>query len=220
MLYAHDGAAAGHLFIGFNHGVSHVFQGRIGDHIHPEIWYQPGNMLQLGEQLGLAVLPSGELWVAGRYAVGLQPWNPEPHFQWVDGHFIYAFTADSADHELNVPVGYRENNTGAAVTPDGVLWLSRMGGGLASWDPRTGSYSAIRKWPQVPSDLIDVQADPTGQLWVVTSGGQLWRFDPGTGALSQFGGVSGVRRIYVDTRVAPRALYAATSSGLAVIRVP
>lgn len=218
MLYAHDGAAAGHLFIGFNHGVSHVFDGRIGDHVHPEIFYQPGNIMKLGEYLGLAVLPSGDLWVAGRHGVGLQPFDPEPHFKWVDRRFTYAFTTDTPDHELDVPIGYREDNSGAAVTPDGVLWLARMRGGLASWDPRTVALSTIRKWPQAPSDLMDVQADPTGRLWLVTSDGRLWRFDPATGALGQFSGVSGVRRIYADTRVVPYAVYAATLSGLAVIR--
>jgi hypothetical protein len=220
MLYAHDGTAVGHLFIGFNHGVSHVYNDTFGDHVHPEIWYQPGNTEKLGEFYGLAVLPSGDLWMAGRYGVGLQPWNPQPHFDWVNGHFIYAFTTNTSDHGLNVPVGYHEDNRGAAVTPDGTLWLARLTTGLVSWNAVAahGGYGQIQSWPQVPSQLLDVQADPDGSLWLVAHGGSLLRFNPATGMLTTWPGVSGVTRIYVDTRVVPRAVYASMGGGLAVIR--
>jgi hypothetical protein len=218
ILYAHYGIAAGHVFFGFNHGVSHVYNDAFGDHVHPEVWYQPGSLEKVGEFFGLALLPSGDLWMAGRYGVGLQPWMATPHFKWVDGNFKYAFTTDSSDHGLNVPTGYHEDNRGAAVTPDGVLWLARLGGGLVSWNPKSGTYGSIVNYPQVPSDLLDLQADADGTLWLVNTSGSLLRFDPRTGRLSTFGGVSGVTRIYLDTSVAPRAVYASTSGGLAVIR--
>ena len=57
-----------------------------------------------------------------------------------------------------------------------------------------------------------------GTLWLVTSGGALLRFDPSSGALQTWPGVSGVTRIYMDSTVTPRAVYAAMSGGLAVIR--
>jgi hypothetical protein len=218
IMYAHSGTAAGRSFWGFNHGVTHVNSDEIGDHVHPEIWYQPKNTEKLGEFYGIAILPTGDVWMAGRYGVGLQPFNAVAHFAWVDGRFIYAFTTDTADHGLNVPDGYTEDNRGAAVTSDGVLWLARLGGGLVSWDRRTASYSTIRRWSQVPNDLVDVQADPDGTLWLVTLGGTLTRFDPGSGALQTWPGVSGVTRIYVDSTVSPRSVYVAMSSGLAVIR--
>lgn len=216
--YVHSGVAAGHSFWGFNHGVSHVFGDVIGDHVHPEIWYQPGNIEKLGEFYGIAATATGDVWMAGRYGVGLQPWNPTPHFAWVDGRFKYAFTTNTSDHGLDVPTGYREDNRGAAVTPDGRLWLARLGGGLVSWDPKSGSYNTLKTWSQAPSDLLDVQADPDGTLWLLSSGGALLRFDPASGALQSFAGVSGVSRIYVDATVSPRAVYVAMSGGLAVIR--
>ncbi len=221
IVYAHTGVAAGRSFWGFNHGVSHVYNDVFGDHVHPEIWYHnaDGTVTEkLGEFYGLAVTPTGDLWLAGRYGVGLQPFNPVSHQAWVQGHFIYAFTTDTADHGLDVPAGYHEDNRGAAVTGDGVLWLARLGGGLKSWDPKTGNYGTIRSWGQVPSDLLDVQADPDGTLWLVTSGGALLRFDPGSGSVQTWPGVSGVTRIYVDSTVTPRAVYASMSSGVAVIR--
>ncbi len=221
IVYAHDGVAAGRSFWGFNHGVTHVANDVFGDHVHPEIWYHypDGSVTEkLGEFYGLAVLPTGDVWMAGRYGVGLQPFNPTSHQVWVQGRFIYAFTSNTSDHGLDVPAGYREDNRGAAVTSDGVLWLARLGGGLASWDPKSNNYGTLHTWGQVPTDLLDVQADPDGTLWLVTSGGSLLRFDPASGALSTFGGVGGVTRIYVDSMVTPRAVYASMSSGLAVIR--
>jgi hypothetical protein len=221
IVYAHSGVAAGRSFWGFNHGVSHVADDVFGDHVHPEIWYHnaDGSVTEkLGEFYGVAVTPTGDLWMAGRYGVGLQPFNPVSHQAWVQGHFIWAFTSDTSDHSLDVPAGYTENNRGAAVTSDGTVWLARLGGGLASWDPSTRNYGTMRTWGQVPSDLLDVQADPDGTLWLVTSGSALLRFDPASGSVTTWPGVSGVTRIYVDSTVTPRAVYASMSSGVAVIR--
>ena len=188
---------------------------------------------------GLAVDADGNLWMAGRYAVGLQPWNPVPghtltqqgeYDEWVSGSFKFAFTTDTIDHGLGYangptyePAGYQENNRGAAVTPDGRLWLARdvlagSRGGLVSWDPKSTNYTTIQSYPQVPTDLVDVQADPDGTLWIVELTGALLRFDPATGVVSTFAGVSGVTRISIDATVTPRAIYASMAGGLAVIR--
>jgi hypothetical protein len=238
IVYVHAGVAAAHSFWGFNHGVTHVLGDDFGDHVHPEVWWAPKSgtigVEKLGEFYGIAVDGSGNCWMAGRYGVGLQPWNPKPnggplsdtntYDQWVSGSFIFAFTSDTGDHFLGaphgpwVPSGYTENNRGAAVGPDRRLWLARLGGGLASWDPKSGSYGTIRRWGDVPSDLLDVQADPDGSLWLVTSGGQLLRFDPATGSLRTWAGVAGVTRIAIDNTVLPRALYVSMEAGLAVIR--
>lgn len=234
IIYSHLGVAAGHSWWGFNHGVTHVLGDDFGDHIHPEVWYTPTSGTEgeekLGEFYGLAPDADGNLWMAGRYAVGLQPWNPRPHGdspsadEWVSGYFTYAFTTDTSDHSLGnekgpyVARGYVENNRGAAVTPDGRVWFARLGGGLISWDPKTGNYNTIQRWSQAPSDLMDVQADPDGTLWLVTSGGALVRFNPSGGAAQTWPGVSGVTRIYVDPTVTPRAVYVSMSSGVAVIR--
>lgn len=243
IVYQHNGVAAGHTFWGFNHGVSHVLGDQFGDHVHPEVWYQPSTGTvgteKIGEFYGLAVDADGNLWMAGRYAVGLQPWNPVPghtlthdgeYDDWVSGSFKFAFTTDTADHGLGYengptyePAGYQENNRGAAVTPDGRLWLARNAqagslGGLVSWDPKSANYTTIQRYPQVPTDLVDLQADPDGTLWIVEQSGALLRFDPATGSLSAFAGVGGVTRISIDATVTPRAIYASMAGGLAVIR--
>jgi hypothetical protein len=219
MLYSHQGIAADHLFIGFNHGVTHVYQDVFGDHVHPDVvWHRDGMAIQaLGEFFGLALTPEGDLWMAGRYGVGLQTWNPQPHGNgngWVDGRFKAAFTTYTTDHSLDVPWGYKEYNVGAGVTSDGTVWLASDGNGLTSY--KDGRF---QHWSQVPSSLSDLQADADDTLWIV-SGGQLLRFNPKDGTLRTFAGLSGVRRVSIDATVAPRALYAATANGLAVIRAP
>jgi hypothetical protein len=221
MLYSHQGIATDHLFIGFNHGVTHVYQDVFGDHVHPEVvWHNAdGTSIQaLGEFFALALTPEGDLWMAGRYGVGLQTWNPQPHANgsgWVDGTFKAAFTTYTSDHSLDVAWGYKEYNTGAGVTSDGTVWLASSSNGLTSW--KAGRF---QHWGQVGSSLADLQADPDDTLWMVDGGGQLLRFNPKDGTVRVFAGVSGVRRLSIDTTVVPRALYATTANGLAVIRAP
>jgi hypothetical protein len=231
LFYVHTGVAAGHSFWGFNHGVDHVLGDDFGDHVHPEVWYGPLGM-RLGEFYGIAVAPTGEVLVAGRYAVGYRPWNPLPHGPdpehdaWVSDQWLFAFTTNTPDHILGdpstgqyVPQTYREDNMGATISPDGTIWMARLTTGLASYNHRlSNSYQGIRQWPQVPQQLLDVQADPDGSVWIVTVAHKLLRFTPATGNLVAWPGVDGVTRIYVDTTVTPRALYVSMTGGLAVIR--
>jgi hypothetical protein len=232
MFYVHTGVAAGHSFWGFNHGVTHVLGDDFGDHVHPEVWYGNPAEEKLGEFYGLAVSPTGEMLCAGRYAVGYRPWNPLPHGPdpsndaWVSDPWIFAFTTNTADHSLGDPStgqfvtrGYREDNMGATITPDGTVWMARLATGLASFNFKaSGNFNTIKTWPQVPQQLLDIQADPDGSLWIVTQGRQLLRFTPATGTLVTWPGVNGVTRIYMDTTVTPRALYVSMTGGLGVIR--
>jgi hypothetical protein len=222
MIYAHDGNARGHLFLGMDHGVVHIFDDLAGDHVHPEVWYQRDAAYpveKIGENFGLSVTPSGDLWIAGGYGVGLQAWNPTPHLAWVDAPFKEAFTVYTGDHELNVPYGYREDQRGVAVTPDGRVWFASFTHGLWDWDATSPhSYSNVHEWSSVPSQLTDLAADLDGTLWIVTYGGQLLRFNPATNSYVTWPGISDARRIVMDTTVVPRALYVSMGGGLAVIR--
>lgn len=235
MVYAHSGAAAGHLFVGLDHGVTHVFNDTFGDHIHVATWYhypdQSWATLKIGEQYGLFVLPSGELLSGGAYGVGLQEWNPDPR-AWVQGRFLWAFTTygpaepfNSGPHSLDVAAGYREDQRGVAMTPDGTFWFASLTHGLASTKP--GVYDTngdfvitYRNVPGLPaSGLIDLAADPDGRLWIIDNTGRLLRFDPATRSAQVWPGVSGARRVVMDTTVTPRAVYVSMgNNGLAVIR--
>ncbi|HZS40131.1 MAG TPA: hypothetical protein VFF06_25045 [Polyangia bacterium] len=224
MLFAHQGVAAGHLFIGFDHGVSHVFNDHFGDHIHCETWYHypDGHTTEkIGEQYGLALFPNGDLLEGSAYCVGRQMWSPDPP-TWVDNGFTWAFTTYDPSHSLDVAADYREDQRGAAITPDGVTWFASITHGLASWDPKTGNFGTIKQWsaPGLPSSgLMDMVADLDGTLWIVTIDGQLLRFNPATSAVTVQSGLGDVRRVVLDGTVTPRALYVSLGGGgLAVIR--
>jgi hypothetical protein len=223
MLYAHDGVAAGHLFVGFNHGVSHVLDDTWGDHVHVEVWYHypDGHVTEkIGEWYGLAIQANGELWTAGRYGAGSQRWYPDPK-TWVRGHFHYSFTTYTADHKLDVPAGYREDERGVSVAPDGTVWLASSRFGVSSWPSATshGDYASIKHWTIAGvAHALDVIADLDNTLWLISGSGALIHFDPATSTATPLSGVSGARRLYLDTMQSPRVLYVATSSGVAVVR--
>jgi hypothetical protein len=221
MTYVHDGTARGHLFLGMDHGVVHIFDDMAGDHVHPEVNYQKPDgttELKIGENYGLFVKSNGDVWIAGGYGVGLQPFNPTPHFDWVDASFKDAFTVYTSDHGFNVPYGYREDQRGVGVTSDGMVWFASKTHGLWSYDGTPHNYTSSKAWPAAPTDLMDLAVDLDDTLWLVTSAGQLLRFDPKTNGYSVFPGLNGVRRVVLDTTVVPRALYVSGSSGLTVIR--
>lgn len=234
MTFGHSGAATGHLFIGFDHGVVHVFNDTWGDHTHVQTtWHYPdGREIQrMGNQYGLALFPNGDLLTAAAYGVGTQPWNPDPR-AWVNERFIWGFTTfgpatsyNAGEHDLVVPEGYREDNRGAAVTPDGTAWWVSPLTGLSSYNHSLAqfNYSLIRNYADVQglpaTGLMDIAADPDGTLWIVDNGGRLLRFNPADLTVQVWPGVSTVRRVVVDATVTPRALYVSMGNqGLAVIR--
>jgi hypothetical protein len=234
MTFGHSGTAAGHLFIGFDHGVVHVANDTWGDHIHVETkWhYSDGRIVtKQGEQYGLAIFPNGDLLTASGYGVGVQSWNVDPK-AWVLGPFVWAMTTygpaepyNNGEHDLAVPAEYREANRGAAITPDGTSWWVSTTTGLSSYNHSIAQFdfSQVRHYVSVPglpaTGLVDIAADPDGSLWIVDSSGRLLRFDPSASTVQVWPGVSSVRRVVMDTTVTPRAVYVSMGNqGLAVIR--
>jgi hypothetical protein len=230
MVFGHGGTAAGHLFIGFDHGVAHVVNDTWGDHIHVEThWHFPdgSTVTKQGEQYGLALFPNGDLLTASEYGVGRQSWNADPK-AWAQGRYVWALTTygpaepyNTGEHTLDVPSEYREKNRGAAITPDGTSWWVSSTTGLSSYSngdfSNTTHYTSVAGLPA--SGLMDIAADPDGTVWIVDNGGRLLRFNPSTLSVQVWPGVSSVRRVVVDTSVIPRAVYVAMGGqGLAVIR--
>jgi streptogramin lyase len=165
------------------------------------------------------------------YGIGSFEWNPDPK-AWSPGRFVWAFTTNgpaepynSGEHDLVVPEGYREDNRGAAITPDGTAWWVSLHTGLSSYNHTIarGNTSLIQHYTGVTglpaSGLMDIAADPDGTLWIVDNGGRLLRFNPSALSVQVWPGVSSVRRVVVDTTVTPRAVYVSMGGqGLAVIR--
>ena len=230
MVFGHNGTAVGHLFIGFDHGVVHVFNDTWGDHIHVEtIWHYPDGSVvtKQGDQYGLAIFPNGDVLTASGYGVGRQSWNVDPK-AWVLGPYVWALTTyglaepyNNGPHTLDVPSEYREANRGAAITPDGTSWWVSSSNGLSSYTrgdfSNTSHYTGVSGLPN--SGLMDIAADPDGTVWIVDNIGRLLRFNPTTLTVQVWPGVSNVQRIVMDATVSPRALYVSMGTqGLAVIR--
>ncbi len=221
LLYVHTSANAGHLFMGGNHGVTNILNDGWGDHVHVEVWWMPEHSEALGEWYGLAIDPASQgLWTCGRFGCGLQNFVADPKAWVTSKGYVYAFTVFTGNHDLEVPHGYEERFHGAAVTPDGRAWFLSSLYGLASWDPKSGTYATIAK-VNVPGlgTGVDIAADPDGSLWIADQSHVL-RFTPGNGSATPFAMLpSGdVRRVYVDTQVQPRAVYISTGDGLAIYR--
>jgi streptogramin lyase len=111
---------------------------------------------------------------------------------------------------------------GCAVSPDGTAWFLSRDLGLASWDAKQQyDYQTIvaRAVPALGTP-VDIAADPDGTLWL-TDGAQLFRWDPTSGAAVPLALPYGdVRRLSLDARSQPRALFVSTGDGLAIYRGP
>ena len=237
MVYSHSGVAAGHLLIGFDHGLVHLFNDVFGDHTHVQtLWhYDDGrNVQRMGDHYGIAIDDkTGEMLDGTGFGIGSHEWHPDPR-AWVTGRFTWAFTTygpampyNQGAHDLIVPVDYREDNRGGAYTADGTAWWVSLRTGLSSYNHAVGQHngSFIRHYTDVPglpaSGLTDLAADPDGSLWIADQSGRLLRFNLATSAVQVWPGVSNVRRIVVDSTVTPRALYVSMGEqGLAVVRAP
>ena len=75
--------------------------------------------------------------------------------------------------------------------PAGDLWIGTDGGGLARWNPATGSFTNYRHDPGDPRSLSGprvraILRDRTGVLWVATGESGLNRFEPENGTFSRY----------------------------------
>lgn len=91
--------------------------------------------------------------------------------------------------------------------------------GLAAWKPNGFDYQSIR--PVAVPGLgapVDIAAHPDGTLYLADRE-KLLRFHPDTGAAEQIPlPGSDLRRLYLDARARPPALYVSTGDGLFVLR--
>jgi hypothetical protein len=223
LLYSHDGPTAGHLFMGANHGVTHILNDGWGDHIHVEVWWMPENIERLGEWYGLAIDPkTNGLWTCGRFGCGLQNYLADPMAWVTNGKYLYAFTTFADGHPLNVASGYEEDDAAVAVTPDETVWILSKKFGLAKWHVnQQWDYSTITE-VTVPGlgFPVDMVADTDGTLWFADPG-QVLHYNPQDGSATPLANVpNDVRRLYLDLRSSPRGLYISTGAGIAIYHGP
>jgi ligand-binding sensor domain-containing protein/DNA-binding CsgD family transcriptional regulator len=106
-----------------------------------------------------------------------------------DGHSMTVYRNDS---------GARNSLSEDAVlslcqTPDSMIWIGTMQGGLNRFDPRTGVFTRFQPNPggdpaaTVNSPQIQgLRVDKNGHLWIATFGGGLNKFDPETNRFTHY----------------------------------
>jgi hypothetical protein len=223
-------------------------QSWMSDHLHPETcFHHPCDSserdLRLGDWMGLAVAPDGDLWVAGRWAAGKIIYEPENSIWFDRGGKSFA-TAFGDPYEGNC-VGNRPvfcaplegdpvNMSAVAVAKDGRVWFASgpiysgkedVPYGLAAWNGRTFTYyDPIRDAGLSEVNVRDLVALPDGRLVLASPNSGLVIWDPATGARQRIragGGIPDdhVTRLQLDTMVDPPALQISTWGGAAVIRM-
>jgi hypothetical protein len=240
----------GTLYVGYNHGVARFNAGQIdpitgydyADHVHPVVRNAAGTD-RMGDWRALALDPvprrnkngetvSGTLWMGGRWTGGASTWT-DALFDWARNERNPFFVAFRGPPVWPVADGDDVYIVGIAPLTDGTVYFASGQGhsagfaprGIAHWlDSKNFEYLSPTADLGLPgSDLVDMQRLPDDTLLIAVAGGGLWRWDPkARGPASQVAGLpsSNVRRVNVDQMVSPTAVYVATPSGFALLRLP
>ena len=222
----------------------------MSDHLHPQVCYHhvcddTESDLRLGDWRGLALTPSGDLWVAGRWTAGLISYVADNSAWYARGGSAYPLAlgdpyTGGASCAGNRPVfcapaeGDEVSLTAVAIAKDGTVWFAsgpdHLGPGspaygLAAWDGASFTYfDPMKKAGLAEPGVRDMVALPDGRLVLAGSNTGLVIWDPKTGASKAIhagGGIPDdhVFRLELDTMVSPPALHVSTWGGAASLRV-
>jgi len=206
------GAAAGEVFLGTEHGMVRYQGDLYVDHVH--IATEVNGSQRFGQTGGIAVADDGTAWYGSAWAFGGRTWAPR-RFEWYSqSRWLFPSRAFGSD-------GTENDYQGVALDPAGAVWLGARNWGLArlamSPDRRRAT---IDTFAAPDADIRDIAADPDGTIWVGAGSG-LYRFTPSSGVWNRSPDVPGdVTDLFLDDTVAPRALYAASGSGMWIWRGP
>ena len=219
----------------------------MSDHLHPQACYHHPCVdetdLRLGDWRGLAIDPSGDLWVAGRWAAGEIIYTPDnavwfnrggKSFKIAWGDY-YTYCNDNRPIFCIPQEGDYVNLSAVTVGHDGRVWWSSgiiygdagdVNYGVAVWDPVAKHFSYFDPMNDIgmaESNVRDMVALPNGNLVLAgpTTGLVVW--DPITRKHASIRAGNGipsdeVHRLELDTMVDPPALHVATAGGAAVLR--
>jgi hypothetical protein len=199
---------------------------------------------RMGDWRGLAQSADGNLWVAGKWTAGKIRWveDLKTWFSRGGGAFMHAFgdpyTYDPTNPGfINEPVfkvpleGDPVHLTAVTVAPDGRVWFASgptnaiyPSYGIAYWDgTKFTVLDPINDMGLEERAVKDLVALPDGRLLIASPTTGLTLYDPATGAKQSLRAPTylpdnKVKRIEVDTRVAPFTVYVATDSGATRLR--
>lgn len=242
----------------------------MGDHLHPHVcvprYDQDGNVIKnqygvagcpengdetgqmMGDWRGLALLPSGDVWVAGRWTAGIITWDSDP-LNWIHTsgksrfpiYFGDGYPWDQPNEYgfVNEPVfrvpqeGDPIDLSAVTIAKDGRVWFSTQNYsadplyGIAVWDGHHFVTYMPSKDLGMPEDVVrDLVGLPDGRLVLAfpNSGLAIWNpADPDLSHVVRIRAGSGIPddhviRLELDTMVDPPALHVSTWGGGAVLR--
>ena len=218
-----DGAKNGTAYLGGYHGfyALHGLRGDCGcasdfeEHQHFVGCDSSGEQYGCfdGENWGLAMNPSGDVWAGDRHFVSLLPQRSlDPNAGLMDAKFIAA---------IDVFPGLRDEVHGLAVDGNGGVWVASDGNGLAyiqSSNQAPMYWSAATTLPM--NHLHGAALDPAGDLWIGTSGAGVARYDAARDHWTYYTAAAGgladdtINTIYTDQFAHARRMFIATHSGI------
>lgn len=214
-----SGPYAGDVWFACNHGVAmwnERFQ-TVQEHQHPATNNEDGSLLA-GDFRGLAVTPSGNVWLGGDERTALLHYADEGGQFWAEMNPVVdvfppgiALVPGDQDWVMDLI------NDGA-----GGIWVASFGNGLAHM-AADGTWSYLNSGQGLPDDrVVALALDPDGSLWIATDSGVL-RLRDGR-FVQEINGLDGlagsVLNLRVDSDSSPRRVLIGTSAGVGIYDGP
>ena len=215
------GRDKGHVYIGTNHGVTHLRGLDYNSHRHA-VWFSANGSQHIGYNYGLGIAQDGDVLIANDWNFGIVTPNEDLGlWDWMD-RTANPTKVDSAYlPELNSQEEF-DYWRAFQQTRDGRYYLASEKFGL--WEMRILSHgNPYQKGVPIqglPTQaLTSLAATDDGSLFIATDGGGLWRMDANK-ALARVPDVPGshVKQLLYDPTATPAMLYVLTDSGLTVLR--
>ena len=214
------GRDRGDIYIGSNHGVTHIRGLLYSSHRHA-VWTKntaSGPTLMIGYNYGLGIAQNGDVLIANDWKVAILP--PPPDLADWDNSGKAPWALDTYNDQLNSLADF-DFWRAFQQTADSNYYLGSDRYGL--WEMiRHGNWANWVKIAGLPTERINALA-PTddGALYIGTDDAGLWRMD----AQKSFTRVSDVKgervlQLVYDPTVQPSMLYVLTPDALTVIRGP
>lgn len=214
----YEGDHAGDIWFGGNHGVA-LWQASERTLLEHRAATISANGIEMhGDFWGLAIAPSGDVWIGGAHREGRIQYGQNGDFNAPLDPVIDAWPDASATDRTD------DHVKAMAVSPSGTVWIGSTLNGLASYDPEANTFTYYTVADGLPGESVTaLAADPDGTIWVGSWTG-LGRFDPATRQwsyvrhLGQGLPTDEIVSLQIDPRTSPRTLYIGTLKGVSVYR--
>ena len=213
-----EGRWAGDVWFGCNHGVAmwNATFNEVQEHQHTAIWRDGTDWT--GDFRGIAITPSGNVWMAGAHRGGLLRYDDE------GGQFWAAFQPVVDIWPDDVALDPKGDDWTMALADDGAggMWAGSFGNGLAHV-AADGTWRWYTTADGLPDNRVyDLAMDTDGSLWVATDAGVV-RMQNGqfSNTLNPLTGLPGTPlSLHVDKGATPRRVLIGTSAGAGVYDGP